>query len=331
MRKSPRGREDEKPENPHDVIFRSYFSEPEVTERLLAEHAPKDVFAAIRPGKMSLVPGSFITDKMRQLHTDLLFKVELKTGDPAYVYLLLEHKSYSDPLIPLQLLCYKCNIWSSLNNRKPKPPLPPIYPIVFYHGARPWTAPRTFHDLFPPLDEAARFLTEQAGYVLIDLARIEDDKLSSDRLLRAVLTALKQVPRSDMRDVGLLKVVGTLVELEDVDIWRILYYILAQHDDISQDDLNRALLECAPERGNDIMRGWTRDLEAKGWAKGLAAGEAKGRAEGMAAALICVLTDRFGPLSAHMERRIRAADSPTLDRWLRRVAKARSPEDVIAH
>ena len=66
-----------------------------------------------------------------------------------FLYLLLEHKSYADPLAVFQLLRYMVRIWEKHCTEHPKEvKLPPVYPMIIYHGVRPWRHPVNFHSLF---------------------------------------------------------------------------------------------------------------------------------------------------------------------------------------
>jgi hypothetical protein len=44
--------------------------------------------------------------------------------------------------------------------------LPPVYPLVIYHGTRPWRVPSRFHDLVDPLPAALAPLVPQFGHSL---------------------------------------------------------------------------------------------------------------------------------------------------------------------
>ena len=68
---------------------------------------------------------------------DLLLTVETIDGATEYVYVLVEHKSYPASMVAVQLLGYIGGILK----RYRKPPVPIIHPVVFYHGAKTWTAP----------------------------------------------------------------------------------------------------------------------------------------------------------------------------------------------
>jgi len=68
------------------------------------------------------VPGSFVDENLAQHHSDLLFQLQLKNGDPAFAYLLLEHKSSPDAATALQLLRYIVRIlakWYDEHERLP--------------------------------------------------------------------------------------------------------------------------------------------------------------------------------------------------------------------
>jgi predicted transposase/invertase (TIGR01784 family) len=309
--------------NNHNNLFQAWISAPEAAGLLFSEQLPERVFALFEPGPPELVMGSFVDDRLKKHRTDLLYRVKLKDGGEAYVYVLVEHKSSSDRLTPMQLLRYMVNIWSRLIDEGARPPLPPIIPLVFHHGAESWSAARTFHGLFEPFNDAFRSMTPQFDYVLIDLGLIEDEKLSRDLRQRAHLAAFKYTPRPDMREVGLPRVVRLFHALTELEILRLLHYIYSQHDDIGGDDLDRALRECAPQRKDRIMQGFYQEIMAKG--------KAEGRAEGKAETLLKLLSHRFGRLPAEVKRRVHGADAETLDRWALRILDAASLNDVIAN
>jgi hypothetical protein len=138
---------------------------------------------------------------------------------------------------------------------------------------------------------------------------------------------MKHVRRPDMRTEGLKRVVRLLTELEIVDIMLILRYILTQRHDIVREDIERVLIDYAPERGDEIMETWLDES----FNRGKAEGKAEGLAEGLAKTLRKLLTRRFGAVSEDMERRIGNADAETLDLWIQRAIDAESPADVTTH
>jgi predicted transposase/invertase (TIGR01784 family) len=311
-------------QSPHDQMFRACFSSPQAAQLLIFEHLPKHFSALFKPGSLTLAQGTFIDEKLSERRTDLLFRMKLKSGGEAYIYLLLEHKSRNDRLAPLQLLKYKYNVWSRLHKNGANA-LPPIIPVVFYHGVTPWSAPETFHGLIDGLDELLKPLTVQFSYILVDFGAIADEDLSQDRRQRLLLTALKYAPREDMREVGLKRVVSLFAGAPDVDVTLVLRYILTCHQGIGEDDVSRALIECAPECKDEVMNVWMKEIGEAAFAKG----KAEGKAEGEARALLKVFACRFGETPEDVVRRVYAASPQTLDRWLERALDAKTISDVI--
>jgi predicted transposase YdaD len=103
-----------------------------------------------------LLPGSFVDEHLAQHHSDLLFSLRLKTGDPALAYLLLEHKSSPDAGTPLQLLRYIVRILTKCYDERRRLPLPVVLPLVAHHGPGEWTFSTAFIDLFGNVPESVR-------------------------------------------------------------------------------------------------------------------------------------------------------------------------------
>jgi predicted transposase/invertase (TIGR01784 family) len=97
--------------NPHDRFFREVFSRLELSSEFLSKQLPPAIAASLDFSTLDLRPGSFLDEELQQYYSDLLFRVKLQTGRPAYVYVLLEHKSYIEWFTGLQLLRYKVEIW----------------------------------------------------------------------------------------------------------------------------------------------------------------------------------------------------------------------------
>jgi predicted transposase/invertase (TIGR01784 family) len=123
--------------NPHDRFFKETFSQPEIAADFLANHLPAPVAAVLDldPAALELVRGSFVDRALRPHFSDLLYRVRLQDGQPVFVYLLFEHKSFADPWVAFQLLRYMVRIWEQSRRRDPQAPLVPIIPIVVYSRA----------------------------------------------------------------------------------------------------------------------------------------------------------------------------------------------------
>ncbi|MFZ4700595.1 MAG: Rpn family recombination-promoting nuclease/putative transposase, partial [Candidatus Methylumidiphilus sp.] len=111
--------------NPHDHFFKAVFSRTEVAEDFLRHHLPVGIAALIKPGSLEISKDSFIDPELKEHYSDLLYSVQMTTGQPGHVYLLFEHKSRPQPLIALDLLRYMTGIWGQAVKSGQGTPLPP--------------------------------------------------------------------------------------------------------------------------------------------------------------------------------------------------------------
>src|SRR5882724_6742154 len=117
--------------NIHDAFFKQVLSDSKLADTFLREHLPADVVGLLGPELPEPFPGSYVDEQLRQHHSDLLFRVRLKSGSDAFAYVLLEHKSSSDPGARLQLLRYVVRILTHLyEQNKRRLPLPPVLPLL---------------------------------------------------------------------------------------------------------------------------------------------------------------------------------------------------------
>lgn len=79
--------------NPHDTFFKRTFSRIEIAAEFLRHYLPAKVVRQLDLTRLSLEKDSFVDARLRQHFSDLFFRVGLKDGGEAFVYILLEHKS----------------------------------------------------------------------------------------------------------------------------------------------------------------------------------------------------------------------------------------------
>lgn len=120
--------------HPHDAFFKQLFTRPEAAEDFVRHYLPPEVVAVLEPGSLTITKDSFIDEALAEHYSDLLYRVQLKTSEDAYIYLLFEHKSAPAPRVALDLLRYMVRIWDFLSKQGNKTPLPAILPLVIYHG-----------------------------------------------------------------------------------------------------------------------------------------------------------------------------------------------------
>ena len=102
---------------------------------------PADLAARLDLGQLAPVPASFVDEALKWRYSDLLFTVPMERRD-AFVYVLVEHQSSSDPLMAFRMLRYMTRIWDAYLREHPEARrLPAVIPLVVHHGSRPWDSP----------------------------------------------------------------------------------------------------------------------------------------------------------------------------------------------
>ncbi len=359
------------PVNRHDTLFRALVSEPSRAASLLTDYLPRKVAELLDPeAPFEAVGESFVDKAARTTQCDALFRVRLKDGKDARLYVLLEHKSYVDAETPLQLLGYMVNIWRREIERSKSErsksegggndiKLPAIIPLVFYHGRGRWKAARSVLKMIDAPEKLKPFVREFA-YVVHDLGEMAPDRPSTSPEVRSALLALRfafaeEVP-PDLLDVimdGLLAgsdfehhIVRYMTEHQGLtpamleaslrrtkpDHWEVLMGTIAQTwvEQGRSEGLERG-------RAEGIERGRAEGIERgraegieRGRAEGLERGLERGRSEALAELLLRQLSLRFGDVPDAVRERVRGASAAELEAWAEAVLAAPSLDDVLA-
>ncbi|MBE7528201.1 MAG: Rpn family recombination-promoting nuclease/putative transposase [Ardenticatenaceae bacterium] len=183
--------------NPHDHFFKEIFSRIEVARDFFANYLPASVTAVLDLDTLELQSGSFIDPDLQEQFADLLYRVTLRNGDAAYLYVLLEHKSYPDPLTTFQVLRYQVRIWE--RDVRAGEELRPIVPVVVYHGRERWRVATNFGELFKE-DEALRPYWPAFQCELQDLSHLSDEEVRGAAQLQIGLLVLKYIFHPALRE-----------------------------------------------------------------------------------------------------------------------------------
>ena len=88
---------------PHDNLFRSVFREESEAAGLLRAHLPEAIESELQWSSLKRQDVTFIDKRLRDSESDLLFAVRRKAGgEPAWLYVLLEHQSTPDRWLRLR-------------------------------------------------------------------------------------------------------------------------------------------------------------------------------------------------------------------------------------
>jgi len=214
-----------------------------------------------------------------------------------------------------------------------------IIPIVLYHGAMPWTAPRSFDallDVPAGVRPAADPYLVRFAYVLDDLSEIPDEVLHT----RVMMTALARLVavcfkygriRPDLVQIlggrwgdVLREVARAAHGLEALAL--VMRYILEVNEHVEPEAL-AALLEreVGTEAKDTIVTAGQRLIE-----QGIQQGQQLGFRQGECALLLRLLRQRFGDqVDTDTERRIKTASVEQIDTWTGRVLSAATLTELL--
>jgi predicted transposase YdaD len=317
-----------RPGNPHDCFFRESFGRSEIARDFLRHHLPVGLLDDIDLATLAIGKDSFVSPELREAYSDLVYSVRCRDGE-LRVYLLFEHKSTPDAWIHLQLLRYIVAAADEFRRQHPGARhLPPVYPLVLYHGRARWRVPASFHERIAPLPAVLAPYVPQFRYALHDISARSHAEIKGEVLTRLVQLALRHIYSAEPRE-ALAPLIGLIAQVSarstGLEILEALlrYYVKATGR-LDEGDI-RALLHALPE-GEELMQTFIDNYFDQGKQQGMQ----QGMQQGEAAVLLRLIELKFGPPAAAVRRRIEQADAATLLRWSERILTA-DRLDAIFH
>lgn len=316
------------PGNIHDNLFKFTFSQVENAASMFRFLLPAALVARIDFATLATCPGSFVDEALTDRHTDLLFSAKI-AGSDAFIYVLFEHQSSFDPLMPFRLLGYMVRIWEAHLKAHPDAKrLPVILPLVLHHSDTGWKAEPTFESL---LDIDADLLGHIADFVprfrflLDDLSDVADGALKKRALTAIVRLTLwafrngRSLQNINETLPGWTEVVLDVVRAPHgsraLDV--ILRYLFTINERAEPDEMMALLVSAAPaEVKEEIVNVADQLIE-------------RGRQQGQRELLLTQLTTRFGALPQGALTRVSAAGPSEIKRWAERVLTAPTLADVL--
>lgn len=181
------------PTNPHDHFVRRTFDVADHTRALLKTYLPASILCNLRLETLEPCRETFLGAHEHEKRLDFLYTARFHDDTSVLVYLLLEHKSYIDRYIALQLLGYVLKI-QEWRRRNGQPPCV-VIPIVIYHGDEPWDEPTSLRDKIRASEHLSGFVPDMQ-VILADLSRLSAESLPDIPELEARIRALQLARRS---------------------------------------------------------------------------------------------------------------------------------------
>ena len=315
---------------PHDRLFQFAFDDLEVAAGEFGAVLPPDIRKQLDLDGLQVERTQFVEEDLSARFCDVLYRVPVRSGGEAFIWVLLEHQSRNDGFMSLRLLEYMVRAWAKLRRTAEPPPakLPMILPIVLQHDPAGWRAPRTFRELYAGpegLVDSLKTLVPDFTYILDDLSVLDEGDLaerSESPFLRLVLWSLRS--RGDVNPTQ-----KPLWEAAFRALWRsgkhsAALAIVRYHVEVSE-EASPVALKAAEAADPDLERSCMTLYERL-----QQEGESRGRLKGEGEALLKLVTLKFGAPSAETENRVRSATKAELDTWVERILTATSLAELFA-
>jgi predicted transposase/invertase (TIGR01784 family) len=223
---------------------------------------------------------------MAEIHSDLIYHVQLDEKD-AYLYLLLEHQSTPDTLLPFRRLQYNVALMET-HLKQGNKTLPIIISMCVYHGKQsPYPHSMSIFDLFKDKELARQYTFE--NYHLIDLTVMPNKQLDESELSMPMCALLQCAYKKDMRAEieRLLERGAYLLAIRKYDTFY-LEKVLKYADEIAGNQTKEWMSEVvamhlavlSPEKREGVMDIFER-AEKAGFHKGVLRGIEDGMQQGM--------------------------------------------------
>jgi len=335
----------------HDKLFKIAFANPEAARSQLRALLSDELLAALDLDSLKLAPETLISAEQRELRSDRIYEVTF-CRHPALIYVLYEHQSTVQTFMGLTVLRYLVSLWDLwlAQQDKDDPPtkLPPIIPVVLYHGKDPWDTPTSFADLLD-LPQDLRPLVQRYlpafEYVLDDVNVPSDEELRARHappLAAITLILFKHTGRGEDMLVVLQSMRGELAALAgepdwDLGVQRVALYTLRVGDvplgefaKLVEESMGPGAKEVVVTTAEKLIQEGEKRGEERGRREGRLEGRLEGLLEGERRIFLRLLRTFFGTVPAEIEQRVASAAANQLETWTERVRGAGSIEDVFA-
>lgn len=221
------------------------MNHPKVAQEFFEANLPDDVKKVADLSHLKAQKDSFIDDKFQMQIADMLFETKFN-GEEGYFYVLLEHQSTPQKLLPLRILKYITAIQENHLKKTKSKVLPFVYPLILYSGATPYTYSMDLYDLYGPNKDLAK-KTMERPYHLIDLTKVSDEELQKYIWFGTMCLLAKHIHDDDLLPFIVNQLANALKELdscgEEDYIIKCVTYIYETGEDSQTQDIVKIIAQ----------------------------------------------------------------------------------------
>ncbi len=268
--------------NPHDKFFKSFIYEKENAIDFLKTFLPENISGIIDFDSLSIENNSFVSDALSETFSDAIFKCRLKnTNEEVFVSILIEHKSYPDKYVAIQLLNYLANGY--LAQLKEANTLQLIIPFIYYHGKENWQY-KSLPEIINNIPDYLKVFVPDFNTVYVDLNTMSETELENINNLM-LLSALYMQKYSFSPEQLLSKIIDILTladrnQQKRGNFLKCIFVYFNELVEIQTGELREIIASLPDNTKKDIMTTYQLIIE-EGIQKGRKEGLQEGRKEGL--------------------------------------------------
>ncbi|MCP1436874.1 putative transposase/invertase (TIGR01784 family) [Erwinia persicina] len=262
---------------PHDAIFKTFLSNTLHAQDFLELHLPEELREICDLDTLRLESGSFVEDDLRACYSDILYSLKTTRGD-GYAYILIEHQSSPDRMMPFRLLRYAIAAMQRHMDAGHKM-LPLVIPVLFYQGGRsPYPYSMSWLDLFSEPRLAAKLYGGR--FPLVDITVIPDDEILKHRRVALLTLLQKHIRIRDLHD--LFNEITQLMQSDELSGQQqaaLINYMIQAGETPDVKGFLHELAQALPQHKDELMT-IAKRLEEMGREQGLQVGLEQGLEQG---------------------------------------------------
>jgi len=236
----------------HDGFFGFAFDKKSVAESFVKEYLPVEITKDFDFSTLTPDTDTFVDQKLSRCYADVLYHIQFR-NNPAYLYFLFEHKSWEPNFPGVQLLKSMTRIWETHVERyRGTKKLPPIIPMLIYHGEHPWKVDTSFVSMFDIPGILTKYIPA-FSFELSDVSHMPEEKIKGDVELRIVLTTFRYIftPEIMSRLKDIFQLFGELPDKTKFNQYleALLIYLGSNIKDVKPEQLRDTVNEVLVEGG----------------------------------------------------------------------------------
>jgi predicted transposase/invertase (TIGR01784 family) len=270
--------------NPHDSFFKHVLSNLTAAKDFIQAHFDPEITKRLQWDTLRLSNKSYIDEKLKHLHSDMVYTCQLDTNGPD-IYILIEHQSKPDNFLPFRFMQYNMAILTrhrAQSKQGEDAKLPIILYLCLYSGkATPYPCSVASADCF--IDPTLASVALPKPLHLVDLGQLSEAALKEHGKVDLLELLLKQSQERTL--LKWLKSNPTAVERMLDDLLEIygtssIIFILAVERKHSAEEIIEAIGNIVPYKKGDIMTA-AQQLHRRGMQQGIQRGMQQGIQRGI--------------------------------------------------